>query len=99
MPVYHRNIDYDEVLFYHAGDFFSRHGIGEGMITFHPQGIHHGPHPQAVESSKKKTATDEVAVMLDSEKPLRLSPQAEAAEWKEYYLSWQVKHEKSPSSV
>jgi homogentisate 1,2-dioxygenase len=91
VPFYHRNIDYDEVLFYHAGNFFSRHGIGEGMITFHPQGIHHGPHPQAVEASRKKTETDEVAVMLDTIKPLRMSPEAQAAEWKEYYLSWQVK--------
>lgn len=93
VPFYHRNIDYDEVLFYHAGDFFSRDGIDSGMITFHPQGIHHGPHPKAVNASKNKTATDEVAVMLDSEKPLRMTPEAQAAEWKEYYLSWQVKNE------
>jgi homogentisate 1,2-dioxygenase len=91
VPFYHRNIDYDEVLFYHAGNFFSRHGIDKGMITFHPQGIHHGPHPQAVEASRKKTETDEVAVMLDTIKPLRMSPEAQAAEWNEYYLSWQVK--------
>lgn len=93
VPFYHRNIDYDEVLFYHAGNFFSRDGIDAGMITFHPQGIHHGPHPKAVEASKDKTATNEVAVMLDSEKPLRMTPEAQAAEWKEYYLSWQVKSE------
>jgi homogentisate 1,2-dioxygenase len=93
VPFYHRNIDYDEVLFYHAGDFFSRHGIGEGMITFHPQGIHHGPHPQAVNASKGKTETDEYAVMLDAEKPLRMTPEAQGAEWREYYMSWQVKKE------
>jgi homogentisate 1,2-dioxygenase len=91
VPFYHRNIDYDEVLFYHAGNFFSRDGIDAGMITFHPQGIHHGPHPRAVEASKQKTATDEVAVMLDTEKPLRMTEAAQATEWKEYYLSWQAK--------
>lgn len=88
VPFYHRNIDYDEVLFYHAGNFFSRDGIDAGMITFHPQGIHHGPHPKAVEASKKKSATDEVAVMLDTEKPLLLTAEAHAVEWAEYYLSW-----------
>ncbi|HEY9744845.1 MAG TPA: homogentisate 1,2-dioxygenase [Oculatellaceae cyanobacterium] len=89
VPFYHRNIDYDEVLFYHAGNFFSRHGIDAGMITFHPQGIHHGPHPKAVAASRQKDRTDEVAVMLDAQKPLRMTPEAESAEWKEYYLSWQ----------
>ncbi len=93
VPFYHRNIDYDEVLFYHAGNFFSRHGIDSGMITFHPQGIHHGPHPQAVEAVKKKTATDEVAVMLDASRPLRMTPEAQSAEWRDYYLSWQTKSE------
>lgn len=92
VPFYHRNIDYDEVLFYHAGNFFSRHGIDAGMITFHPQGIHHGPHPQAVAASKEKVETDEVAVMLDAVKPLKITPQAQAVEWQEYYLSWQTKH-------
>ena len=52
MPFYHSNIDYDEVLFYHAGDFFSREGIDRGMVTFHPQGIHHGPQPGAVEARR-----------------------------------------------
>ncbi len=89
VPFYHRNIDYDEVLFYHAGEFFSRHGIDAGMITFHPQGIHHGPHPQAVEASKKKSATNEVAVMLDTSRPLLVTPEARTIEWGEYHLSWQ----------
>lgn len=88
VPFYHRNIDYDEVLFYHSGNFFSRHGIDAGMITFHPQGIHHGPHPKAVEGSLKKSETDEVAVMLDTVNPLFLSEKAFQAEWPEYHLSW-----------
>jgi homogentisate 1,2-dioxygenase len=89
VPFYHRNIDYDEVLFYHDGDFFSRHRIGPGMITFHPQGIHHGPHPKAVKASLSKSETDEVAVMVDTLRPLTVSPEASAAEWAEYHLSWQ----------
>ncbi|MBY0403778.1 MAG: homogentisate 1,2-dioxygenase, partial [Cyanobacteria bacterium] len=88
VPFYHRNIDYDEVLFYHDGNFFSRHGIDAGMITFHPQGIHHGPHPKAVEASKKKSQTDEIAVMVDTLKPLKMTPEAFQAEWKEYHMSW-----------
>ncbi len=47
VPFYHSNIDFDEVLFYHAGEFFSRDGIAPGMLTFHPQGIHHGPQARA----------------------------------------------------
>ena len=90
VPFYHRNIDYDEVLFYHDGDFFSRDGIDAGMITFHPQGIHHGPHPKAMEASWKKTDTDEVAVMLDTLKPLKMTEAAKQAEWAEYYLSWRT---------
>ncbi len=89
VPFYHRNIDYDEVIFYHDGNFFSRDGINPGMITFHPQGIHHGPHPKAIKASAKKEKTDEYAVMLDSRLPLLPTPEAEMFEWKEYYLSWQ----------
>src|SRR5919108_2598089 len=54
LPFYHRNIDYDEVIFYHRGEFFSRAGITEGMLTFHPAGIHHGPQPKAVERSQAR---------------------------------------------
>jgi len=55
VPFYHSNIDFDEVLFYHAGDFFSRKGIAPGMLTFHPLGIHHGPQPGAEERTSKLT--------------------------------------------
>ena len=89
VPFFHRNIDYDEVLFYHDGNFFSRDGINKGMITLHPQGIHHGPHPRAIEASWHKTKTNEVAVMLDTVNPLYATSEAEAAEWAEYHLSWQ----------
>ncbi|MBP6217323.1 MAG: homogentisate 1,2-dioxygenase [Oligoflexales bacterium] len=92
VPFYHSNIDYDEVLFYHSGDFFSRAGIKEGMITFHPQGIHHGPHPQAVEKSKNLQRTDEIAVMIDTKRPLLIDNSAAKTEIKEYWQSWQVGH-------
>jgi homogentisate 1,2-dioxygenase len=88
VPFYHRNIDFDEVIFYHDGDFFSRDGIAPGMVTFHPQGIHHGPHPKAVQGSRAKTHTDEYAVMVDTRNPLKLTPEAESVEWKDYWASW-----------
>jgi homogentisate 1,2-dioxygenase len=96
VPFYHRNIDFDEVLFYHAGDFFSRDGIEPGMVTFHPQGIHHGPHPKALKNSGTKTHTEEYAVMIDTKNPLHLTPEAEASEWKEYWASWGAKDAVKP---
>lgn len=93
VPFYHRNMDYDEVLFYHRGQFFSRAGIQAGSLTLHPQGIHHGPHPQAVQASKSKTHTDEVAVMIEARRPFVVMPELESVELKEYADSW-----KSPGS-
>src|SRR5579872_3793926 len=63
VPFYHRNTDYDEVLFYHDGDFFSRDNIKAAMMTLHPQGIHHGPHPKALKSNPSITRTNEYAMM------------------------------------
>ncbi len=88
VPFYHANIDADEVLFYHAGNFVSRAGIGEGYMTLHPQGVHHGPQPAAIEASKSKTRTDEVAVMVETGKPLQVSPEAEDVTITEYETSW-----------
>ncbi|MCC7140976.1 MAG: homogentisate 1,2-dioxygenase [Candidatus Eisenbacteria bacterium] len=88
VPFYHANIDYDEVLFYHAGEFFSRAGVGPGMVTFHPQGLHHGPQPQAVAASKTKERTEEQAVMIDTQSPLEVCPEAYAAEVDDYWRSW-----------
>jgi homogentisate 1,2-dioxygenase len=90
VPFFHRNIDYDEVLFYHAGNFFSRHGIDAGMVTWHPQGIHHGPHPKAIGAVRDKTETDEYAVMLDTRYPLKLTQEGHSAEWPEYHMSWSM---------
>jgi len=76
------------VLFYHQGTFFSRAGIQQGMLTLHPQGIHHGPQPQAVEASMSKTETDEVAVMIESRDSWTVLPELESVELKDYALSW-----------
>jgi homogentisate 1,2-dioxygenase len=88
VPFYHSNIDFDEVLFYHAGEFFSRQGIGPGMLTFHPQGIHHGPQPGASARVKDAKRTEEVAVMIDTRRPLRVARGMESVERADYWRSW-----------
>ncbi len=88
VPFYHSNIDYDEMLFYHQGNFFSRDNIDAGAITFHPQGIHHGPHPKAFATANDKTYTDEFAVMLDTRYPLQRSEWFDKIEIKDYWKSW-----------
>lgn len=90
VPFYHRNIDFDEVLFYHEGNFFSREGIGKGAVTWHPQGIHHGPHPNAAKNAEALTETQEIAVMVDTYHPLRPLSGAEEVEYKEYFMSWKA---------
>jgi homogentisate 1,2-dioxygenase len=88
VPFYHQNMDYDEVLFYHDGDFFSRDNLHAGMITLHPAGFPHGPHPKAVQKSKGRTFTDEKAVMIDTRFPLNVVPALESVEVKSYWESW-----------
>jgi homogentisate 1,2-dioxygenase len=90
VPFFHNNDDYDELIFYHAGQFFSRDHIYPGMITLHPGGITHGPHPKALLNAEKKrgTMTDEVAVMIDTRDALEISEQATAIEWVGYVDSW-----------
>jgi homogentisate 1,2-dioxygenase len=90
VPFFHSNDDYDEVIFYHAGEFFSRDNIRPGMVTWHPCGFTHGPHPKAFDIGAKaaRTMTDEVAVMIDARNPLDLDTAAEAVEDKTYADSW-----------
>lgn len=90
VPFYHRNIDFDEVLFYHAGNFFSREGISAGSVTFHPLGIHHGPHPNAAKNAEDKTVTNEIAVMIDARHPLHPTKAAASVEFNEYAMSWRL---------
>lgn len=87
-PYNHSNIDSDEVLYYVDGDFMSRNNVGPGMITLHPAGIPHGPHPGAYERSIGKKETLELAVMVDTFKPLMVTEQALALENPDYYKSW-----------
>lgn len=91
VPFYHQNIDYDEVLFYHDGNFFSRDNLHAGMMTLHPAGFPHGPHPKAVKNVSTKAHTDEVAVMIDSWSPLQIDPQMDKVELKNYWQSWMTK--------
>jgi len=93
VPFYHSNDDYDEVIFYHQGEFFSRDNIHPGMVTWHPNGFTHGPHPKAFAAGAKaaKTMTDEVAVMIDARDPLEISAAAEAQEDHGYVKSWMPK--------
>lgn len=88
VPFYHQNIDYDEVIFYHDGDFFSRDNLHPGMMSFHPAGFPHGPHPKAFKSAGNKTETQEYAVMIDTRLPLKWDPVLEPVEVKTYWQSW-----------
>ncbi len=87
-PYNHSNIDSDEVLYYVDGDFMSRKHVERGQITLHPKGIPHGPHPGTVEKSIGAKETKELAVMVDTFFPLKVTRQAVAMEQKEYYKSW-----------
>jgi homogentisate 1,2-dioxygenase len=87
-PYNHSNVDSDEVLYYVEGDFMSRKGIERASFTIHPNGIPHGPHPGTYEGSIGKAKTDELAVMVDTFRPLRLARNAHDIEDKEYVYSW-----------
>jgi homogentisate 1,2-dioxygenase len=87
-PYNHSNIDSDEVLYYVDGDFMSRKNVTRGMITLHPAGIPHGPHPGAVEKSIGAKETKELAVMVDTFHPLMLTKQALDIENENYVMSW-----------
>jgi homogentisate 1,2-dioxygenase len=92
IPFFHNNDDYDEVLFYHAGDFFSRDNIDAGMLTFHTSGGPHGPHPKALRNmlTQTKPATDEYAVMIDTRDPLDVPETLSQVENLDYVNSWKT---------
>lgn len=87
-PYNHSNIDSDELLYYVDGDFMSRKQVTRGMLTLHPGGIPHGPHPGAVEKSIGAKETQELAVMVDTFHPLQLTVQALEIENRDYTMSW-----------
>lgn len=88
VPYNHSNIDSDEVLYYVDGDFMSRKHVTKGMITLHPGGIPHGPHPGTVEKSLGQKETKELAVMVDTFKPLCITKAALAIKSGDYFQSW-----------
>ena len=87
-PYNHSNIDSDEVLYYVDGDFMSRNDVEAGHISLHPAGIPHGPHPGATERSIGKTETEELAVMVDTFKPLKVTEEAMKIADDTYHQSW-----------
>lgn len=96
LPFFHRNVDYDEVIFYHRGEFFSRAGIAEGMVTWHPFGLHHGPQPgarardaaAAANPTGERRMADEVAIMIDTRHPLVPGEAAKDLDVEGYARSW-----------
>jgi homogentisate 1,2-dioxygenase len=100
VPFFHNNDDFDEVIFYHAGDFFSRDNIHPGMLSFHPCGFTHGPHPKALSAAlkPKRAATDEYAVMIDARDALDPGPEMAQAEWTGYVDSWRTDPAKAGAS-
>ncbi len=96
VPFFHNNDDYDEAVFYHAGNFFSRDNISPGMLTLHPAGFAHGPHPKAFMLSAENTDgerrfTEEVAVMIDTRYPVELATLPDGVEDTDYINSWKTK--------
>jgi len=87
-PYNHSNIDSDELLYYVDGEFMSRKHVTKGMLTLHPAGIPHGPHPGAVEKSIGTKETKELAVMVDTFRPLQLTKTALELENPDYVMSW-----------
>ena len=87
------------MIFYHAGDFFSRDNIHPGMVTLHPCGFTHGPHPKALTKMLKqeKPGTDEYAVMIDARDALDVGDAATSVEWGDYHRSWMPQKQKAAS--
>lgn len=88
VPYAHSNVESDEVLYYVRGRFGSRRGVEESSITLHPHGIPHGPHPGTILASRDQTRTDELAVMVDTFRPLSLTRESLAMDDPAYPLSW-----------
>ncbi len=87
-PYNHSNIDSDEVLYYVDGDFMSRAHVEKGFFSVHPAGIPHGPHPGTMEKSIGKKGTEELAVMIDTFKPLKITEAALKIDSEDYWKSW-----------
>lgn len=88
VPYNHSNVDSDEVMYYCDSKYTARRGISEGSITMHPQGLPHGPHPGTVEATLDETHTDELVIMIDTERPLFPTAAALQMDAPEYTDSW-----------
>lgn len=88
VPYNHSNIDSDEILYYVSGDFGSRRGIEQGSFTLHRRGVHHGPQPGAIEASLGKDSTNELAIMIETKKPLKVTRMAQKLDDPNYPYSW-----------
>ena len=92
IPSFHSNVDSDEFIFYAEGNFFSRRGSGieRGSVSLHPAGHVHGPHPGSVDKAAERVGqrTEEIAVMLDTFRPLRPARRAESISQSDYVHSW-----------
>jgi homogentisate 1,2-dioxygenase len=98
VPYNHSNVNSDEVIYYANNEFMSRKGISFGSLTLHPEGLPHGPHPGRVEESLGKKRTDELAVMLDTYRPLAVSQAATTVEDPDYAKSWLLTHTNKPAA-
>ena len=87
-PYPHSNVDSDEIIFYSKGSFISRKGVNTESITFHPCGLPHGPQPGKYEDSIGKSKTEEIAIMIDTFKPLRLAKSIRKIDDDKYLKSW-----------
>jgi homogentisate 1,2-dioxygenase len=99
LPYHHSNIQSEEVMFYADGDYAARKGVEVGCITLHPSGLPHGPQPGAVERALGSTRTDELAVMWDTFKPLRLTSLWQVCDKPDYAYSWNPDHEGAPAGA
>jgi homogentisate 1,2-dioxygenase len=88
VPYNHSNLDSDELMYYVNGNYAARKGIEEGSMTLHPSGIPHGPQPGTVEASLGAKRTEELAVMLDTFRPLKLTKEGARLDDKNYPFSW-----------
>jgi homogentisate 1,2-dioxygenase len=97
LPYHHSNLQSEEVMYYVDGNYGARKGVDVGTITLHPSGLPHGPQPGTVEKALGATHTDELAVMIDTFRPLRLTTLARSLDNPEYALSWREQPMPSPA--
>jgi homogentisate 1,2-dioxygenase len=99
LPYHHSNIQSEEVMFYAAGDYAARKGVDVGCLTLHPSGLPHGPQPGTAENALGATRTNELAVMWDTFKPLRLTTEWRSTDKPEYAFSWNEDKFKAAGAV